>query len=68
MDRKQKEGDDRRSNRTMQNNNKRADRKVESNGSPEIPDRGGETSEMFGLPSGLFGKRKKHRKRVTLCS
>ena len=38
------------SNRTRQNN-KRADRKVESNDSPEIPDRE-ETSEEPGLPSG----------------
>ena len=32
-------------------NNERADRKMESNDSPEIPDRE-ETSETFGLPSG----------------
>ena len=38
------------SNRTRQNN-KTADRKMESNDSPEIPDRG-ETSEEPGLPSG----------------
>ena len=39
------------SDRTRQNN-ERADRKVESNDSPEIPDRGrGETSEAPGLPS-----------------
>ena len=38
------------SNRTRQNN-KRADRKMESNGNPEIPDRGA-TSEEPGLPSG----------------
>ena len=38
------------SNRTRQNS-KGADRKVESNDSPEIPDRG-ETSEETGLPSG----------------
>ena len=43
--------EDRRSNRTRQNN-KRADRKMESNDSPEseIPNRG-ETSEEPGLPS-----------------
>ena len=38
------------SNRTRQNN-KRANRKMESNENPEIPDRG-ETSEKPGLPSG----------------
>ena len=38
------------SNRTRQNN-KRADRKMESNDSPEIPDRE-ETSEESSLPSG----------------
>ena len=38
------------SNRTWQNN-KRADRKMESNDSPKIPDRE-ETSEESGLPSG----------------
>ena len=38
------------SNRTRQNNT-RADRKIESNDSPEIPDRE-ETSEEPGLPSG----------------
>ena len=38
------------SNRTKQNK-KRADRKMESNDSPEIPDRE-ETSEERGLPSG----------------
>ena len=37
------------SNRTRQNN-KRADRKTESNDSPEIPDKE-ETSEIPGLPS-----------------
>ena len=43
-------GGGRRSNRTRQKN-KRGDRKVESNDSPEIPDRG-ETSDIPGLPSG----------------
>ena len=38
------------SNRTRQKN-KRGDSKVESNDSPEIPDRG-ETSDIPGLPSG----------------
>ena len=42
------------SNKTRQNN-KRADRKMESNGSPEIPDRR-ETSEEPGLPSGRVGR------------
>ena len=46
----QKQGEDRMSNRTRQNNNG-ADRKMESNDSPNIPDRG-ETSEEPGLPSG----------------
>ena len=41
---------DRKCNRTRQKN-KRGDRKVESNDSPEIPDRG-ETSDIPGLPSG----------------
>ena len=44
-------------NRTRQDN-KRADRKVESNDSPEIPGKrgrggAGETTEMPGLPSGI---------------
>ena len=38
------------SNRTKQNN-KTADRKMESNDSPDIPDRG-ETPEEPGFPSG----------------
>ena len=37
---KAEQGEDRRSNRTRQNN-KRAARKMESNDSPDIPDRGG---------------------------
>ena len=41
---------DRKGNRTWQKN-KRGDSKVESNDSPEIPDRG-ETSDIPGLPSG----------------
>ena len=41
---------DRKSNRTRQKN-KRGESKVESNDSPEIPDRG-ETSDIPGLPSG----------------
>ena len=40
------------SNRTRQKN-KRGDSKVESNDSPEIPDRG-ETSDIPGLPSGAW--------------
>ena len=40
-------------NRTRQKN-KRGDNKVESNDSPEIPDRG-ETSDIPGLPSGEKG-------------
>ena len=42
---------DRKSNRTRQRN-KTGDGKVESNDSPEIPDRG-ETSDIPGLPSGV---------------
>ena len=41
---------DRKSNRAWQKN-KRGDSKVESNDSPEIPNRG-ETSDISGLPSG----------------
>ena len=41
-----------RSNRTRQKN-KRGDSKVESNDSPEIPDRG-EKSDIPGLPSGDY--------------
>ena len=41
---------DRKSNKTRQKN-KRGDSKVESNDSPEIPDRG-EASDIPGLPSG----------------
>ena len=47
---KQKTGENRMSNKTRQNN-KRADRKMESNDSPHIPDRE-ETSEELSLPSG----------------
>ena len=45
--------EDRKSTRTRQKN-KRGDSKVESNDSPEIPDRGrmGETSDIPYLPSG----------------
>ena len=43
---------DRKSKRTRQKN-KRGDSKVESNDSPEIPDRG-ETSDIPGLPSGAI--------------
>ena len=43
---------DRKSNRTRQKN-KRGDSKVESNDSPEIPDRG-ETSDIPSLPSGVL--------------
>ena len=42
---------DRKGNRTRQKN-KRGDSKVESNDSPEIPDRG-ETSDIPSLPSGI---------------
>ena len=50
MGQKQKKGEDRMSNRTRQNN-KIADRKMDSNDSPEITDRE-ETSEEPGLLSG----------------
>ena len=42
---------DRKGNRTRQKN-KKGDSKVESNDSPEIPDRG-ETLDISGLPSGV---------------
>ena len=48
------------SNRTRRNN-KGADRKMGSNDSPEIADRG-ETSEEPVLPSGLKERKKKGRK------
>ena len=48
---------DRKSNRTRQKN-KRGDSKVESNDSPQIPDRG-ETSGIPGFPSGGGGGRGK---------
>ena len=51
MAKSRKKGEDRMSNGTGQNN-KRTDRKMESNDSPEVPDRGWETSEEPGLPSG----------------
>ena len=50
----QTEKKDRKSNRTRQNN-KRVDSKVESNCSPEIPDRW-KTSDIPGLPSGASMK------------
>ena len=50
MKKKRKKEEDRKGNRTRQKN-KKGDRKVESNDSPEIPDRG-ETSNIPGLPSG----------------
>ena len=43
---------DRKGNKTRQKN-KRGDSKVESDDSPEIPDRG-ETSDIPGLPSGVI--------------
>ena len=63
LEKVQKEGpagkkkEDRKGNRTRQKN-KRGDSKVESNDSPEIPDRG-ETSDIRGLPSGLRTMRNK---------
>ena len=54
----------RKGNRTRQKN-KRGDSKVESNDSPEIPDRG-ETLDIPGLPSGDLGKGKRTIGNVTL--
>ena len=51
---------DRKSNRTRQKNMRRSS-KVESNDSPEIPDRG-KTSDIPGLPSGVKGNRLKQSK------
>ena len=48
--------EDRKDNRTRQKN-KRGDSKVESNDSPEIPDRG-ETSDIPGLPLGGLSENK----------
>ena len=50
MDQQAEKRKDRKGNRTRLKN-KRGDSKVESNDSPEIPDRG-ETSDIPGLPSG----------------
>ena len=50
MDQQAEKRQNRKENRTRQKN-KRGDSKVESNDSPEIPDRG-ETSDILGLPSG----------------
>ena len=50
MDQQAEKRSDKKGSRTRQMN-KRGDSKVESNGSPEIPDRG-ETSDIPGLPSG----------------
>ena len=58
-----KKGSDRKSNRTRQKN-VRGDSKVESNDSPEIPDRG-ETSDIPGLPSGEERERERERERET---
>ena len=52
---KAKKGQAKMSNRTRQNN-KRADRKMKLNDSPEIPDRK-EASEDPGLPSGQKNRR-----------
>ena len=50
MDQQAEKRKDKKGNRTRQKN-KRGESKVESNDSPEIPDRG-ETSDIPGLPSG----------------
>ena len=52
-DRTSRQTEDRKSTRTRQKN-KRGDSKVESNDSPEIPDRG-ETSDIPSFPSGEGG-------------
>ena len=49
-EREREEEEDKNSNRTRQKN-KKGDSKVESNDSPELPDRR-ETSDIPGLPSG----------------
>ena len=54
MDHQAKKKKDKMGNRTRQKN-KRGDSKVESNDSPEIPDRG-KTSDIPGLPLGGHGK------------
>ena len=51
---------DRKGNKTRQKN-KRGDSKVESNDSPEIPDRW-ETADIPGLPSGGKERRKNEKK------
>ena len=51
MDQQEEKGQDRKNNRIRQKN-KRADNKVESNDSPDIPDRR-ETSDIPGLPLGV---------------
>ena len=53
----QKERSDRKNDRIRQQN-KRGDSKVESNYSPEIPDRG--ETDIPGRPSGVLSKKKKH--------
>ena len=55
MDQQTEKRYDRKSNRSRQKN-KRGDSKVESNDSPEIPDRG-ETSDIPGLSSGAARQR-----------
>ena len=63
MDQQAEKRYNRKSNRTRQKN-KRADSKVESNDSPEIPDRG-ETSDIPGLPWGGGGReRETERERI----
>ena len=55
--------EDRMSNRTRQNN-KTADRKMESNDSPEISASRSETSEVPGLPLGQLNTSQSHEKHI----
>ena len=66
LKKKKKRKEDRKSNKTRQKN-KRGDSKVESNDSPEIPDRG-ETSDIPGLPSGAGAAREFSSPELTLCA
>ena len=59
MDQQAEKKDKTESDRTRQKN-KRGDSKVESNDSPEIPDKG-ETSDIHGLPSGANIKQIKQK-------
>ena len=62
MDQQAEKKKDRKNNRIRQKN-KRGDSKVESNDSPEIPDRG-QTSDIPGLPSGDSNKQQQNPSRT----